>query len=96
MLARMFDACIAERNCAVLTLGNDGISQLHIVQNLYVELLTVEFARSSAETVQLAATDRFNALRAQLAEEQARRLRNGPTARDPWRQAPSFINAGRN
>jgi hypothetical protein len=37
-------------NCAVLTVGNDGVSQLHIMQALQhktVELLTVEFVRSS-------------------------------------------------
>jgi hypothetical protein len=60
MLARIFDACIAESNCAVLTVGNDGVSQLHIVHPLHysnIELLTVEFARSSE-----AVMDRYNAL----------------------------------
>jgi hypothetical protein len=50
MLARMFDACIDGIDCAVLTVGNDGVSQLLIVHPLKhsnVELLTVEFARST-------------------------------------------------
>jgi hypothetical protein len=34
ILAQMFDACIAKHNCAVLTVGNDGVSQLHIMQAL--------------------------------------------------------------
>jgi hypothetical protein len=40
--------------------------------------------------------DRYNALEAQQAEEWARRLLDGLMAHDPWRQAPFFINAGRN
>jgi hypothetical protein len=94
ILARMFDACIAERNCAVFTIGNDGVSQLHIVQ-ARAELLTVEFAQSSEETVRLAVMERYNALRAHRAEEQARRLRDSLISRELWSQPAFFLNAGR-
>jgi hypothetical protein len=73
----MLNSCIKEPHSflAVFVMRRDGMAQLDFIQNIeykFIELLSLEFASSSEETIRQSITFRYNSVKSKLALMQAR------------------------